>query len=458
MKMTYVRLPRQAARSYGASPQEQAESSVPRRGPRRPSTFPLAQPGVLTLTATLTAAVHSLAGAAAEPASPPAPWKYTASASVKETFDSNVYLQSVTPQANQASLVTTFQPSVGATWTPGPNFTATASYTPEATFFHDEESENYTAHRASLGLTGQHGATKYEVLNSLVVIDGDDEGPTWTGPGGAPAAGGVAVRDRRDATVLRHAVKVTQSFGAWRVRPTATFYLHDFQTEQSAAKGYQNYVDRKEFTVGLDLGHTVGTGATAWIGYRFGGQDQSRLLDFREEYDNAFHRVLCGLEGAPVSWLKLQLSLGPELRHFGDRVPTSFHDTDEVNLFVDAAATATLGSRDTVTASLKQFEQPGFSGRATYQDTTADVAWKHKLSTRWTVGTGGRAYNTDFLRPTLRNDWILSASALVNCAVTPAWNLEASYAFEDGLSQVPNTVGREFERHLVSLGAKYVFH
>lgn len=453
-------------RSYGASPQEQVESSVPaRRGDRRPSFAPLPRPVLFTLSAavpsllaTVTAAVATTPASAAEPAAPPpAAWKYTASASVKETFDSNVYLQSVTPQANQASLVTTFQPAVGATWTPGPDFTATASYTPEATFFHDEESENYSAHRASLALTGQHDSIRYELLNTLLVIDGDDEGPTWTGPGGAPAAGGVAVRDRRDATVLRNAVKVTQSLGAWRVRPSATFYLHDFQTEQSAAKGYQNYVDRKEFTVGLDLGHTVGAGATGWIGYRYGGQDQSRLLNFREEYDNTFHRVLFGLEGAPWSWLKLQLAFGPELRHFGDRVPASFHDTDEVNLFVDASATATLSKSDTVTASLKQFEQPGFSGRATYQDTTADLTWKHKLSPRWTVGAGERAYNTDFLRPTLRNDWILSTSALVNCALTPAWNLEASYAFEEGLSQVPDTAGREFERHLVSLGAKYVF-
>lgn len=388
---------------------------------------------------------------------PLSPWKVSASAAVKETFDSNVYLQSVSPLADQASLVTTVMPQVGGSWSPSPLFSATLGYTPEIAFFHAEPSEDYAAHRVALGMAGQADGLAYDLANSLLVIDGNGEGPTWTGPGGAPAAGGIAVRDRRDATVIRSGLKVTQTLGEWRIRAAGTFYLHDFQTRHSAAKGYQNYVDRNELTGGLDVGHRIPANATAWLGYRYGVQDQSRLLAFPEEYDSTFHRVLVGLEGSLTRWLKLGISLGPEFRTYDDGVPASFGDRDRLNLYVDATATATLSSADTLTLSHKQLEQPGFSGRATYQDTTTDLAWRHKLSPRWTVGIGGRAYNTDFLRPSLRNDWILSANGVVNCAITKALSAELSYAFEDGLSQVPGTEGREFERHLASLGLKYVF-
>lgn len=411
----------------------------------------------LLLAALIGGAALTTFGQAVQPA-PASAWKWSAAAAVKETYDSNVYLQSQTPQANQASFVTALLPQLAGSWNPSPAFTASLNYSPEATWFHAAPSEDFVLHRVALNLSGKQAKTAYESATTLVLIDGSSVGPTWTGPGGAPATGGIPVRDRRAAAVYRSSLRVTQNFGPWFARPVCSLYVHDFQTEQRSTAGYQNYADRNEFLGGLDAGRKITAAASVWIGYRYGAQDQSRVLQFPEEYDSTFHRALFGVEGELAKWLKVSLALGPEFRRYGDKVPATFSDRDELNLFVDASATLTPTKADTVTLSVKQFEQPGFGGRSTYEDLTCDFTWRHKFNKRWTVGAGGRAYNTDFFLPVKRNDWILSANALINCAFTPALSVEASYVFEDGLTRTPNSSGREYERQLVALGLKYVFH
>jgi hypothetical protein len=411
-----------------------------------------------SLTVALLLVLPAWASAQTNSPAKPSPWKFGASVGVKETFDSNVYLQDQTPQANRESLVTTILPQVAATWKPGAAFSAALTYSPEVTWYHSESSEDYVLHRGVLNLSGKLDQTAYDWTTTAVLIDGSSIGPTWTGPGGAPAAGGPAVRDRRDAAVYRSNLRVTQTVGEWLVRPAATFYLHDFQTVQSAAAGYQNYVDRSEFTGGLDAGRRIKS-LTAWLGYRFGVQDQDQLLASPVQYDSTFHRVLFGLEGAPLSWLKFNVVLGPEFRHYDDKdnkLPVGF-DPDRVLLFVDSSLSLLPTKADTVTLSIKQFQQPGFGGRSAYTDLTYDLGWRHKFNATWTTGLSGRAYNTDFLAPVSRDDWIFSGSAFVNWAVTKKLNAEASYTFESGESMIPNTSGREYTRHLVALGVKYVF-
>lgn len=387
----------------------------------------------------------------------PVDWKITGSAAIKEAFDSNVYLQSVTPQANQASLVTTLLPQLMGSWTPSTAFTASLNYSPEITFFHSESSENYVLQRAVLNLSGKVGNTAYEVATSFVDINGSSVGPTWTGPGGAPAAGGPAVRDRRDADVYRSSVRFTSRFEQWFVRPVAALYVHDFQTEQRNVAGYQNYVDRREIAGGIDVGYQFERPLSVFAGYRYGAQDQAKLLQFPEEYDNTYQRVLLGCEGTPARWLKINVTLGPELRHYGDKVPSTFGDHEVWNLFVDASVTLLPTDADTLIFCVRQFEQPGFGGRSAYDDLTYDLTWKRKLDKRWTLGLGARAYNTDFLYPVVRNDWVLSGNGLVNFVISPRWSVESSYVYEQGLSRISGTSGREYTRHLVALGIKGIF-
>jgi hypothetical protein len=400
----------------------------------------------------VTAALLSINGAMN--AQTNASWKFSSAVGLKETFDNNVFLQSETVQANRESIITTLLPQCGGSWNPTPAFNAALSYSPEVTWFHSESSEDFVLHRTALNLSGRMNQTSYEANTTVVCINGSSVSPTWTGAGGAPAVGGPAVRDRRDAAVYRSSLRLTQELGKWLVRPAATFYVHDFQTQHRSTPGYQNFVDRSEFTGGLDLGRRLPP-LTAWLGYRFGVQDQARLLQFPEEYDSTFQRVLLGWEGAPLSWAKFNFILGPEFRRYANTVPTTFGDRDRVNLFMDASLTLTPTKCDLLTFSVKQFEQPGFGGRSGYNDLTYDAAWRHKFNNSLTAGVGGRIYNTDFLTPVMRDDWLYSGSAFLNWNINKQWNAEASYSYESGQSKVANTSGREYTRHLVSLGLKY---
>lgn len=386
---------------------------------------------------------------------PASTWKFNASVGVKETYDSDVYLQAHTAQANRESFVTTLLPQAVVAWNPSAAFNAGLTYSPEAAWFHSESTEDYVLNRGVLSLSGKVDQAAYDWTTTVVSIDGDHLSPTWTGQGGAPAAGGPAVRDRRDAAVYRSSLRVTQNFGPWFVRPAGTLYVHDFQTEQRTTAGYQNYVDRSEFTGGLDSGRRF-KAFSVWAGYRYGSQNQAQLFQFPEEYDSTFHRVLFGLEGAPVSWLKLNLVVGPEFRHYGDKTPAGF-DRDRVELFVDSSLTLLPTKEDTLALSIKQFQQPGFGGRSAYTDLTYDLTWRHKLSASWTVGAGGRAYNTDFLVPVARDDWVFSGNVFASWNITKHVNAEASYAYETGNTRVPNTSGRDYTRHLIAIGAKYLF-
>lgn len=352
-------------------------------------------------------------------------------------------------------MVTTFLPQAGLAWKPSSNFDLTVGYAPDFNFYHSEPSEDFILHRGSVNIVARTETTVFDWSNSILKIDGSSEGPTWTGPGGAPAAGGIPLRDRRDALIVRNALKATTTFGNWIVRPALNAYFHDFQTAHRATPGYQNYADRNEVTLGADAGRKLSDGLAAFLGYRWGQQDQSKVLDYPEEYDSTFHRLLFGLEGNPAPWVKLAVSMGPEFRGYADTVPTTFQDRNSVNFYVDASATFSLGKADAVTVCVKQFEQPAFGGRSTYEDLTCDLNWRHKFGDSLTTGAGFRAYNTDFLDPIKRNDWIYGTSALLNYAATKNLNAELSYLYEQGESRIPNLAGREYERHVVTAGLKF---
>lgn len=389
---------------------------------------------------------------------PPSAWSWSATAAVRESFDSNVYLQSVTDLANQESFVTSLLPQAGVTWKPGSSFQAALTYAPEIAFYHEEPGENFVLHRANLTFKGNPSGLSYELANAIVHVDGNHLGPTWTGAGGPPAAGGIPLRDRRDATILRNNWQVTYPWHDWWARFLINAYIHDFHTDQQKTAGYQNYADRREGYGGIDSGRKITGETSVYLGYRFGIQDQSRLLDYPEEYDSSYHRFLAGAEGKPWSWMKVAASLGPEIRRFGNRVPASFGDRDEWNLFVDVSVTLLPTSEDTILLCIRQFEQPGFGGRSVYEDLTYDLTWRRKVSERVAIGAGGRAYNTDFLAPAARNDWILSGNALLSVELTRQVSAEASYLYERGLSEIAGLDGRDYDRHLVAVGAKYIFH
>jgi len=394
-------------------------------------------------------------------------------------YDSNVYLQDVEPdpagvaeaaasglevvRPNQGSVVATVLPRFSAAYVPGSAFRVNAAYSPELVYYTDEPSEDHVIHRGTLGLGGTVGKATWELPNTFLYIDGGDLGPTFGLPGDIPAIGGVPMRDRRQAFIFRNSFKVSYPVGKFLLRPVATAYLHDFQTQQrpsGTGYRYENYIDRLEVTGGLDALYAVADRTHLLAGYRFGFQEQHKLLGVDSPYDNHLHRFLVGAEGSPWSWLRLAVLAGPDVRVFhDDRLSTvvpAFQD-DELLVYVDAVVTVSPTTRDTVTLLNRRYEQPAFGSPSMYEDVTYDATWRHQFDPRWSARAGFRIYLGDWQGPVNREDWIYTVSGGVAWAPLPKVTAELGYGYDWVDSKVPNTAGREFTRHLVALNVKYAF-
>jgi hypothetical protein len=404
-----------------------------------------------------------LCGAAEPPATtaPKSSWTVSVGLSARETYDSNVYLQDIggtpvlpdTARPEQDSLVTTLGATTGLAYKPSASFGASFGYSVETHVFHDAGSEDNTHHRLSADLKGKSGEIPWDFTNSVLFIDGEDRGLAFAAPGEVPAAGGIPLRDRRDATVYRHAAKTTLTFGDWFVRPLASIYYHDFRTEHIS--GRQNYADRSDYQAGADVGTTLGA-FTTYVGYRRGYQHQSRVFGTGAYYSNHYDRLLLGVEGPITSKLKVKLLAGPDFRDIGGIVAARVK-RDSTELFVDSSITYTPTTSDTFTVAARRFMQPGYGGRSIYNDSTYDLTWRRKLSAEWSVGAGYRAYNTDFRPAARRDDWVYTASVNTTYAVNSRTTLEAAYSRDTTDSDIPSTPGREFTRDLVSIGVRYQF-
>ena len=386
---------------------------------------------------------------------------------LKETFDSNVYLQDLEPLPTVTnavrpfveSFITSVTPRLALDWKPRTEFGLVASYAPEIATFHAAPHESYVAHRAALTFAGQVNIVQWEQFNTLTVIDGTKEGLTFGTPGGSPAIGGIPIRDRRPAIVYRNGFRAYHPHGDWFFRPVAWSYVHDFQTETRSRKVfpyYQNYVDRDDFTVGLDVGYKAFKTAYLIVGYRFGFQNEPPLPGEDIHYSNDYNRFVAGFEGKVTSWMKVVGVVGADHRDFAHHTPVGFHD-HHTKLYYDASIVFTPTKQDTVTVLLRQYEQPAFGAPSAYEDITWEISCKHQFNSRWTASGGFRAYGGSWLAPVVRDDWIYTPSATLACTVDKHWSGELGYTYDWAESGVPNTSGREFTRHLGSISLKYAF-
>lgn len=386
---------------------------------------------------------------------------------LKEFFDSNVFLQDVEPspsitnaaQPFQESFVTSVTPRLALDWKPLPVFNLSTFYAPEVVRYHSESSESYEAHRAALTMSGKVGIVSWEQFNTLNFIDGSREGLTFGGPGGAPAIGGIPIRDRREALIYRNGFRAFHPHGDWFFRPVAWSYVHDFRTETRSRVQYpyyQNYVDRNDFTVGLDTGYKAFKNAYAIVGFRYGYQDETPLPGEQVHYSNDYYRFVAGIEGKITDWMKITGVIGPDYRDYDEDTPPGF-DEHHTSLYYDATIALTPTKRDTITLLARKFEQPAFGAPSAYEDITWEINWRHQFSAQFSTGVGFRAYGGEWLSPVMRDDWIYTPSAVLSYTHNQHLSGELSYSYDWVDSRVPNTTGREFTRHLVGLGVKYAF-
>lgn len=396
----------------------------------------------------------------------------TVDALLKETFDNNVFLQNQDPSALvtnaalpfQESWITMVSPRLSFDWKPLPEFRFNAFYTPEVVTYHQQDSESHAVHRAGLLVDGKVGIVDWRMQNGLTWIDGSDEGLTFgifeNGvPVGAPTMGGVPIRDRREAIIYRNSFGAFHKHGNWFFRPAVSSYIHDFRTQMkypTLYPFYQNYVDRNDFNLGIDAGYKMFTDGYTFVAYRFGWQHEDRLPGRNVDYSNDYHRFLLGFEGALTDWLKLNLFAGPDWRDFDHHTPSDFKD-HQTKLFLDATATIKASTCDNITLSAKRFEQPGFGTPSVYEDITYEANWRHIFNKAWAGMIGFRAYGGDWEAPVLRRDWIYTPNASVAFTRNKHWSGELSYAYDWSASEIPNTTGREYTRHLISAALKYSF-
>ncbi|MFA6004458.1 MAG: hypothetical protein WC881_10355 [Elusimicrobiota bacterium] len=390
----------------------------------------------------------------AQDAAAKSPWTTAVGIEVRESYDDNVLLQDYGDQARRKSWVTSITPSLGATYQSNPALKAVLSYVAEVARFHAEPSENNDTQRFSANFSGQSEHTAWEVLNSAVWIEGNRYGPTYTGGSAVPALGGIPVRDRRDALILRNGFKVTQSFGPAFIRPMFSSYAHDFRTPQFNTAGYENYVNRQEFSGGLDAGYAVLPKTRVFLGYRLGRQEQSALLNVGSPYNNTYHRALLGAEGSPAGWLKFSLIGGPDFRTFSPGTPSGFSRRKTL-YYYDASVTLTPSAQDTVSLASRRYAQPAFSSQSVYEDVVHDFTWKHKFGGKITAGAGFKIYAGLWLQPVQRRDYIYTSSLSLGIAICKGLSADLAYARDVVDSAVFNTSAREFKRHLISAGLKY---
>ena len=128
-----------------------------------------------------------------------------------------------------------------------------------------------------------------------------------------------------------------------------------------------------------------------------------------------------------------------------------------MKLFVDGSVVITPTKSDNVILTVKRFEQPAFGTPSAYEDITYDVTWRHTFNDKLAASAGFRAYGGVWEAPVMREDWIFTSSASVAYKHDAHWSAELSWSYDWADSLVPDKAGREFTRHLVSLGMKYAF-
>lgn len=409
-------------------------------------------------------------------------WVYKADLSVKEAYDSNVYLQDTAPTntapnalpAKKDSWITTITPKLTVNYTIGTEFNAAASYAPDIVFYHNASSEDHIAHRIGLTVSGGTKDVLWEQANTFSYIDGDDLGPLFARPQDIPAVGGIPLRERRDALVYRGSFKLAYSIGRFFLRPVGAAYIHDFRTKQRLAGDvpdpyiYVNFNDRQDVNGGVDVGWKLADSTSVILGYRYGRQDQFRgpsVFDptrFADSpYDSEYHRVLVGVEGTPVPWLRLAVLAGPDIRNWRKATPAGFN-RDEVLYWIDATVTFVPSKSDSVVLLNRRYEQPAFTSQSVYEDITYSVTWRHKFSDRLMGTAGFQLYIGDWQAPVQREDWIYTPSVSLAYLYDKHVSAELTYSYDWVENKVPTSIapyaeGREFTRHIVGLSFRYTF-
>ena len=481
--------------------------------------------GIVALSST----VSALAGDAGKKVAPvesssiwekPA-WLTDLSLRVGESYDTNVYVAGwdVAPgenvsTRNKASAVTTISPKIGVDFAKLLDKDSilkvfSLGYSPDFVTYHDASSESYAAHRFTTAIKAKADPVTLSIENAFTYIDGSKDGLFY--PGGASAYANGTIRERRNQWQDRSKASLKIDFNeSFFLRPMASLLYYNLDTnflpttasvvDPVHPAGYTNFIDRYDLNGGADIGYNVNKDVAFTLGYRYGHQTQANLpLAIDPTQTNAssdYQRVLVGVEGSPLKWLKVEASVGPQFTTYTDSRPIAAGGTpinvttivkgkpkitptlvDQIDksptdVYAEAAVTISPSASDTLVLKYKRWDWVSSTGKNAYLDTLYDASFRHQITKALQLEVGVRASNSDYNPSSLRNDWLYTTSAGLKYAVTKNLSLDLSYAYDRGRNdQLVNSVTvaktaanyyvvpatRQFERSIVSTGVTWKF-
>jgi hypothetical protein len=411
-------------------------------------------------------------------------WLSEASLGIKETYDNNIFESGATvplhyavPAGSVAALkdvsswITTVSPKVEINFAPllGDQKifkTLSLGYAPDFSIYHDKDSESYNAQKFLTAVKAGTESISLAADNSFTYVDGSEFGPVY--PGSLLSAfATVNDRERREQVLDKANVAVQFNHGGWFFRPVATLLYQDMLTAKLDVPGYQNYVDRYDVNGGAELGYKFISSLAATIGYRYGHQQEEQFSFSPYSSPSDYQRVLLGLEGKPWQWLEVKLQGGPDFRSYAGNSPTHttpVNDRHPVKYYGEALIVARITAADTLTFKYKQWQWLSTLGKVPYFDSTYDLSYHRKLTSKLGFDLGGRILNWDYTSGNLttcrRNDIEYTVSAGLAYAVNSHVSVNGGCNFNWGRNLqdgIQNPQNREFDEQLFSLGAQFKF-
>lgn len=405
-------------------------------------------------------------------------WLSELSLTTKEVYDSNVFGADVNRSAafpkiaNVSSWMTSVTPKIAINFVPliDPSDgdksveALTVSYAPEVVRYYDAASENYEAHRIGTTFKGKVDSFSYSLDNSFMYLDGNKTSPQYAT---ASAYGTAIARERRSQMQERGKLVLRNDWDQWFVRGVGTTCYYDLNTEHydnsatSSRPGWQNWVDRFDVNYGIDVGYKVTQDFAATLGYRRGHQFQEHFnwAAGRASNDNDYDRVVAGVEGKPVKWLKIELQAGPSFHYYDNTLMATGHAQEIDQLYIDGNATIQITADDSIVLGVKQWQWVSSTGVASYEDKTYGATYKHKWTKEFSTTAGVLVQDSHYNAPTTRDDWLYTYSCGAAYAFNEHFTLTADYSYSRGENAMddPSANGREFERNIVTLGVKAAF-
>jgi opacity protein-like surface antigen len=407
---------------------------------------------------------------------------------VHESYDSNVYASGAGSEyypktlpegdiatKDKGSLVTTISPKIGADFAKllgSDNVLKVFSlgYAPDFVIFHDAPRESYSSQRFTTVIQGKSDPVSFSLDNAFTYIDGSNEGLIY--PAGYSSFRNNAIRERLGQWQERTKASVKVDLGPVFIRPTASLLYYDLATAFKNISTYSNYVDRYDLNGGTDFGYNVTKDVAFTLGYRYGHQYQQALpFDVTQTSStNDYQRVLFGVEGSPLKWLKVEGVVGPQFTTYTDQRPfqavavgkaTELVDKNSDDVYAEATVTIAPTKSDALVFKYKRWNWVSSTGKNTYIDTSYDTSFRHQITQSLQLQLGFRVSQSDYNPSSLRNDWLYTSSVGLRYTLTKNVLLDVAYSYDQASNgqdlgvAIPST--REFERSIVSTGVQWSF-